>query len=120
MARGAIERCAALDWDLVISGTRHLSKIENWITIASSNGAKLSQLFSVRVGHSGDGKSKDTAIFFKKARTHLDAMQAFYKYLEQQGIEFHERHNAGFEDGYVFEFVMTDKGPLWVKYQIGE
>lgn len=120
LARGAIERCAALDWDLVVSGTRHLSKIENWITIASANGTKLSQLFSVRVGHSGDGKSKDTAIFFKKARTHLDAMQAFYKYLEQQRIELHGRHNAGFEDGYLFEFVLTDKGPLWVKYQIGE
>jgi hypothetical protein len=120
LARGAIERCAALDWDLVISGTRHLSKIENWITIASANGAKLSHLFSVRVGHSGDGKSKDTAIFFKKARTHNEAIQAFYKYLEQQGIEFHERRIAGVEDGYLFDIVLTDKGPLWVKYQMAK
>lgn len=117
LARGAIERCAALDWDLVISGTRHLSKIENWITIASVKGAKLTQLFSVRVAHSGDGKSKDTAIFFKKARTHNEAIQAFYKYLEQQGIKFHERRIAGIEDGYIFDIVLTDRGPLWVKYQ---
>jgi hypothetical protein len=120
LARGAIERCATLDWELVISGTGYLSKIENWITIASANGAKLSQLFSVRVGHSGDGKSKDKAIFFKKARTHDEAMQAFYKYLEQQGIEFHERRIAAVEDGYLFDIVLTDKGPLWVKYQIAE
>ena len=74
----------------------------------------------MRVGHSGDGKSKDTAIFFKKARTHNEAIQAFYKYLEQQEIEFHERRIAAVEDGYLFDIVLTDKGPLWVKYQIAE
>jgi hypothetical protein len=120
LARDVIERCAGLDWELVISGTGNLSKIENWIQIASANGAKLSQLFSVRVGHSGDGISKDTAIFFKKARTHNEAIQAFYKYLEQQGVAFHARRLACVEDGYLFDIVLTDKGPLWVKYRMAE
>lgn len=120
LARDAIERCAALDWELVISGTRHLSTIDNWIFIASGEGAKLSQLFSLRVGHSGDGKSKETALFFKKARTHSEAMQAFYLYLEQQGISLHQRRVASVEGGFLFDIAVTDRGPLWVKYRITE
>jgi hypothetical protein len=119
-ARVAIERCAAIDWDIVISGTHHLSNIENWIEIASVEGAKLSQLFSLRVGHSGDGKTKETAIFFKKARTHYEAIRAFDLYLEQQGISLHQRRVATVEGGYLFDIALTDKGPLWVKYQIPE
>jgi hypothetical protein len=120
LARNVIERCAALDWELVISGTRHLSKIENWIDTASAEGTKLSQLFSVRVGHSGDGKTKETAIFFKKARTHNEAIQAFYLYLERQGISLHQRRLAAVEGGFLFDIVLTDKGPLWIKYHISE
>ncbi len=120
LARSVIERYAALDWELVISGTRNLSRIDNWISIASSEGAKLSQLFSVRVAHFGDGKSKETAIHFKKARTHNEAIQAFYKYLEQRGITLHERRLAGVEDEFLFDIALTDQGPLWVKYRILE
>lgn len=120
LARSVIERYAALDWDLVISGTRNLSRIDNWISIASTEGAKLSQLFSVRVAHSGDGKSKETAIHFKKARTHNEAIQAFYKYLEQHGITLHERRLAGVQRGFLFDIALTDQGPLWVKYQMLE
>jgi len=120
LARSAIERCAALDWELVISGTRSLSTIENWIAIASAQNTKLTQLFSVRIAHSGDGKTKDTAIFFSKARTHVEAVQAFDKYLERQGITLHARCLACIEDGYLFDIAQTNKGSLWVKYQMTE
>ncbi|MGR8922049.1 MAG: hypothetical protein ACU85V_20725, partial [Gammaproteobacteria bacterium] len=120
LTRSAIERYAALDWDLVISGTRSLSRIDNWISIASAEGAKLSQLFSVRIAHSGDGKSKETAIYFKKARTHNEAIQAFYKFIEQEGITLHERRLAGVDDGYLFDIAVTDQGPLWIKYRMTE
>lgn len=118
LARDAIEHCAALDWDMVVSETRYLSKIANWIAIASAEGAKLSQLFSVRVAHAGDGKSKTTAIFFEKARTHLEALQAFSKYLELKNIELHEQRIDAVEDGYLFEKALTDQGPLWVKFRM--
>ncbi len=120
LARETIERCAALDWDLVIGITRNLLKIENWTKLANSKEAKLSQLFSIRASHSGDGKSKETAIHFKKARTHNEAIQAFYKYLEQEGIALHRRRLAGIEDGYLFDIALTDRGPLWVKYRMSE
>lgn len=118
LARDVIERCAALDWELVVSGTLHLSTIGNWIAIASGEGAKLSQLFSVRIGHSGDGKSKETAIVFNKARTHYEAIKAFYEYLKEQGISLHQRRLAGVEGGYMFDIADTDRGLLWVKYPI--
>jgi hypothetical protein len=120
LVRDIIERCAALDWEMVIRGSGHLLKIDNWITIASTEGSLLSQLFSVRIAHDGDGKSKDTAIVFKKARTHQEALRAFYKYLEQQGMVFNGSRLADVEDGYLFEIVLTDKGPLWVKYRMIE
>lgn len=120
LARKTVERCAVLDWEMVKSGARHLLKLDNWITIASTKGARLSQLFSVRVAHAGDGISKDTALFFKRARTHQEAIEAFYKYLEQQSIVFRERRLAGVEHGYLFDIVLTDKGQLWVKYRMTE
>lgn len=120
LVRNVIESCAALDWDMVISGTRHLSMIENWATLINVKGAKLSQVFSVRAAHTGDGKSKDTAIFFKRARTPVEAIQAFHKYLEQEKITSHGRRIEDVDSGYLFEIVSTDKGPLWVKYRMTE
>ena len=120
LVRNVIESCAALDWDMVISGTLYLSMIENWATLINVKGATLSQVFSVRAAHTGDGKSKDTAIFFKKARTPFEAMQAFHKYLEQEKITFHGQHIEAMGGGYIFEIVSTDQGPLWVKYRMTE
>jgi hypothetical protein len=117
-AHDVVERCAELDVKIIMRNAAYLANVQNWIEAASQKGAKLTQIFSTREAHEGDGKSKETAIFFKKARTHLEAMQAFYKFLSEQGCTMHRRQQAAIEDGFLFDIVLTDKGPLWVKYRI--
>lgn len=114
-----IEHCAKLvDSDFKMETTYYLTKIGSWIEIACQDGAKLGQVFSRRGAVSGDGRTKETAVFFNKARTHLEAMEAFYKFLKTEKLMMLSRQTAAIEDGFLFDEVATDKGVLWVKYRI--
>src|SRR5262249_51735344 len=64
----------------------HLSKLNSWVEIACKDGTKLSHIFSLRTAHSGDGKTKELALFFWKARTHREAMQADFEELRRGGM----------------------------------
>jgi hypothetical protein len=120
LAREIIERYAEIDSQLVLSGTGSLITISSWVTIASRGGAKISQIFSLRTAHTGDGETKETAIFFNKARTHEEAIKAFYKYIEDKGLTINARQMAGIENGFLFDIVNTSNGLLWVRYRMPE
>ena len=117
-ARDVIEKCADIESKLIFSSTKSLIQIGDWVKIASQSGTKISNIFSVRSSHSGDGRTKDSAIYFSKARTRHEAFQAFYAYLEKEGLELRERRMAGIENGFLFYIVRTDRGDLWVKYKM--
>jgi hypothetical protein len=104
--------------DLAKTASYYLMKLGSWIETACQDGTKLSQIFSVRGAISGDGKSKETALFFKKARTHHEAMEAFYAYLRTEKVDMLGRRNAGVQDGYLYDEVTTAAGPFWVKYNL--
>ncbi len=114
-----IERCAMLvDDDFNKETTFYLTRIGSWIEIACQDSAKLSQVFSVRSAISGDGRTKETAILFKNARTHHEALEAFSEFLKAEKLVMLSRRMVAVEDGFLFDEVATDKGPLWVKYLI--
>jgi hypothetical protein len=116
---GRAERCAILvDDDFNKETTFYLTRIGSWIEIACQDGAKLGQVFSVRGAVSGDGRTKETAVLFKKARTHREAMEAFYEFLKTEKPIMLSWRTAAVEDGYLYDEVATDKGTLWVKYRI--
>ena len=115
-----IEQCAKLaqnDFNKEIA--HHLGKLSSWIEIASEDGAKLSQVFSTRVAFVGDGRAKSTALYFQKARTQTEAIEAFYAYLETEKLVMHRRQLDAVEEGFLYELVYTDQGVLWVKYAMG-
>jgi hypothetical protein len=88
-AREIVEHCAQLaDDDLNKTVSYFLMRLASWTDIACQPGAKLAQVFSVRSATSGDGKTKETAIYFKNARTHQEALDAFYKYLEAFCLQY--------------------------------
>jgi len=88
--------------------------------IASRTDAKVSTIFSLRSAYTGDGNSKETAIFFHKARTNHEQAAAFYKYLEDNKLEMHRRQVAAVENGYILELVIVTNRHLWVKYTMSE
>ncbi|MQW11598.1 hypothetical protein GHK51_14915 [Sinorhizobium meliloti] len=115
-AHRLIEMCAILaDDKFKKSATFYLSTLASWIEVAGKEGAKLSQIFSMREASSGDGKTKETAIVLTKARTRHEAIEALYAYLRAQKIKMLSRQTAAVEGGYLYDKVETDKGPLWVK-----
>lgn len=65
----------------------------------------------------GDGKSKDTAFHFKKARTSQEAMKLSYQYLKEIGykVDLTDRQNGGVENGYAFYIWQTNIGTIWFK-----
>jgi hypothetical protein len=66
---------------------------------------------------SGDGKSKETAFNFKKARTSQEAMKLSYQYLKEVGYEVNleDKQNGGVEDGHAFHIWKTHLGTIWFK-----
>lgn len=119
-AHDLMERCAKLvQNDLNREVGYHLGKVSSWIEIASQNGVKLSQVFSTRGAVSGDGKTKETALHFQKARTHIEAMEALYAYLEINKLAMRQRQLAAVENGFLYDRVQTNRGTLWVKYSVG-
>lgn len=66
---------------------------------------------------SGDGKSKETAFHFKKARTSQEAMKLSYQYLKEIGykVNLTDKQNGGVEDGHAFDVWKTNVGTIWFK-----
>lgn len=81
--------------------------------------AKLSNVFSERSPKaSTDGKTKDSAIYFSTARTHLEAMSMSKKYLEGKGCTIEGSQVGGIEDGYFYDLYSTNLGDVWFKFRM--
>jgi hypothetical protein len=61
-------------------------------------------------------KTKGTAFFFWQDRTHREAVEAFYDFLRTEKLTVENRRQAGFEQDFLYEVVLTNSGHLWVKY----
>lgn len=118
-AHRIIEHCAKLaEQEYRIAATASLMKIGSWIEIACQDGSKLTQLFSLRRAFTGDGRTKESALYFLKARTHHEALKAFYQYLESEKIALLERRVATIDNGFLYDVAITDKGSIWIRYKM--
>ena len=52
---------------------------------------------------------------FTKARTHGEAVEMVYRYLQQEKLRFIGRQTKAVEDGFLFEVCQTNEGPVWFK-----
>lgn len=79
-------------------------------------GAKVNKVFAIKLPIAeGNGKSKETAHYFPKARTAMEAINLCYEFLEKEGYEVKGRQNGGVVDGFVYDIFKTDKGEIWFK-----
>jgi len=86
-----------------------------------SPGARITNVFSVREpSTSSDGTTKETAIFFSKARTHFEAMEMTYKYMNSKGINTDGlmRHIDEFGERFFYEYWDTPEGKIWFKFDM--
>jgi len=95
-------------------------RLQDLLELCFGRGAKLTSVFSLKASTpEGDGKSGDTAFFFPKARTSMEAIRMCNGYLEKEGYKegykVHKRENHGVADGFVYNVYTTDKGTVWFK-----
>jgi hypothetical protein len=81
-------------------------------------GASPANVFSVRPARpEGDGRSKETAFHFRRARTAFEAREMAYRFFAEAGIEIVGTLAAvgAIEEGYIYDTFPTNKGLIWVK-----
>ncbi len=92
--------------------------VNNLVELCFLKGAKITNVFSEKEPLPyGDGKTKETAFYFKKARTSQEAVKLQYKYLESLGykVNLADRVNGGIEGESIFDKWSTNIGVFWFK-----
>lgn len=86
------------------------------VTLAGKPGVTLARWFSVRTAkHQGDGKSKETAIWFPSARTKVESMKMLGEFLSASGLEPIGQSFAGIDDGWAYDNIETSGALLWFR-----
>jgi hypothetical protein len=119
-ANACTARCLALASDYELQGSAQLILLDGRIEIASRDGESPATVFSKKgLTHLGDGKSRQSAVQFTKARTHIEAVEMIYRYLEQEKLNLTgSRQTIEVKNGILFEVLHTNKGPVWFKTKI--
>ena len=91
-------------------------KLQNLFELCLASGAKVNNVFAVKAPKpDGDGKSKETAYFFRKARTVFEAIGLCREFLAKEGYEIRSGRNGGLGNGVIYDIYETDKGTVWFK-----
>lgn len=92
------------------------------VELCFTRGAKITNVFSTKKPlPEGDGRSKETAFFFKNARTAQESMSLSYQYLIDNGhsVEPYNRSNGGVATIdctiYIYDKWKTKVGDIWFK-----
>jgi hypothetical protein len=97
-------------------GIEHVStfiKLQNLVDLCSARGATVNNVFAIKKPiPDGDGKSKETAYFFRKARTAAEAIDLSHEFIEVEGYDVKRKEIGGLGDGVIFDVYHTDKGTI--------
>jgi hypothetical protein len=106
--------------DATIHISATLMTIKDLVDRCSSKGATVGNVFARRgTIPEGDGQSKETAFFFPKARTAVEAIDMTRRYLKDSGIRLTgNRENVGVSEGFVYDVYPSSRGRLWFKIPI--
>lgn len=91
--------------------------LQDYVNRSLTPGAKVSNVFSRKAAKpEGDGKTKETAFFFPKARTSGETIDMIYRYLRDSGIEETGTMATDYgKDGYLYDVFETTHGKIWFK-----
>lgn len=103
--------------DQAVSISGNLVYLKDLVDRCFSTRAKITNVFTMKAAFpEGDGLSKETAYFFPKARTSLEAMDLTNQFFKESGIEvIGARRVAAVGEGFVYDLYPTSLGLLWFK-----
>jgi hypothetical protein len=100
-------------------GIEHRStfiKLQNLFDLCLAKGATVNNVFAIKKPiPDGDGKSKETAYSFRKARTAAEAIALSYEFIKTEGYNVKRKEIGGLGDGVIYDVYDTDKGKIWFK-----
>jgi len=101
--------------DQAVSVSANLVHLKDLVDRCFSKGAKITNVFSKKsAAPEGDGLVKETAYFFPKARTPLEAIELTKQFFEESGIELTgERRLGAVGEGFAYDVYPTSHGLLW-------
>ena len=104
-----------------ISGAAVFVRLQALLDRCFTQGATVNNVFSFKAPKpEGDGLSQETAYWFPKARTPMEAIDLCYEFLANAGHEIHKRENHGLTGEFVIDAYTTDKGTVWFKVPMME
>jgi len=91
--------------------------IDGYIEKALHPHIKIENIFREQRGKfTGDGSSKENAIFFINAKTPMEHIEMQHRYIEENEIDVEPIKQIGaMEDGFIFDRYKTKEGELWFK-----
>jgi len=63
----------------------------------------------------GDGKSRETAYHFPRARNASEAVEWSYDFLKKQGVFIREKYLGDITTDFIYDVFVTDNGSVWFK-----
>lgn len=111
--------CMLFMRDHAIVRGRILLEIQSLFEFCFVKGVKVNNVFAIKAAKpDGDGKTKETAYFFHKARTKLEAMKLCYEFLQNESCEVGDRTIGAIEGKFIFDVYKTHKGDIWFKVPV--
>ena len=98
-------------------------RIHHLVELCFQKKTKIENIFSEKEPIPiGDGKSKETAFYFKNARTSQEAQKLSYQYLDSidYDICLTKKSIGGISDGYIYDVWKDKDGDIWFKIPIYE
>jgi hypothetical protein len=94
-------------------------KLKNLFDLCSARGVTVNNVFAIKSPMpDGDGRSKETAYCFRKARSKFEALELCQKFLEKGAYKVHRKEIGDLDDDVVYDVYQTDKGEIWFKVPI--
>lgn len=91
-------------------------KLQNLVDLCSARGATVNNVFAIKAPTpDGDGKSKETAYYFRNARTAMEAIALCHEFIKDEGGEVQRVQHGGFGEGVMYDIYDTNKGEIWFK-----
>jgi len=93
-----------------------LVRLQNLLEYCFAPGAKLTNVFARRGSTpAGDGKTKDTAYHFPKARTSLEAIELSLRFLDEREYVVEHKDIGDIDDKHIYDLYRTNRGDVWFR-----
>jgi len=100
--------------EIEFSGNLLIAYLGEYVHQFEQPKSKISNIFAERkIKPIGDGKTKETALYFEGSRDEKETRELCHRYFENRKIQVLSRRLAAIEGKVAFELYETTQGQIW-------